>query len=851
MTKFNRDELIQKLMGTFLDELDEHVVTLNDGLLMLEKSTPKTSEYQQQMRCLFRAAHSLKGAARSVDAQAIESVCHEMEEFLGLLKTTDTKPGTEVFQILFTATESVKQMGAKLRKKQKVDASSVNELLEKLKQATTNLSSSEQNAEEQHRLDSNPEVASVSIESKGVETTELQKETQTDGNQSNTETEFPSANRRELTLPGLKQTEGKQVGFKEPSGTRCSNSAVDSIHAPVDVYEQAAELNEPVTTGSNEAQSLRVSSERLDHLLALSSELLTSYRRTETWQLSVEELSERLRDRLADWQPIEKQLRMFIEEGLDSTKRGTSFLHASEQKSQLKRISSNMGQRLLAAPTANTKSLKDMVRDVDRFLSVMKAEIRAIGETARLVDEEIRGLRMRPFSDACLGLKLAVRELSISTGKQVELDILGGDTELDRSVLENLRDPLLHIIRNAVQHGIELPQQRKALGKSPDAVIQVSASLRGQHVQIEVRDDGQGINEEAVKAKAKKNGLAEPQTQEEIAALLFMPWFSTSAAVDHVSGRGVGLDVVASQVAALQGDVALSYEPGKGTCFTLTVPLTLTKIRVLLVRVGEQTFALPSASVQRLLRIQASDMRSVEGGQVIPFDGSLISVCSLNDALKLSGTSNGNNFCEKRTPAVVLVHGGARRAFLVDELIGEQEVVVTNLGTRLQRMRNVSGATLLASGEIALILNTIELMRRNQSTRAAHRPIQDHSTEPKQKRLIICDDSPTTRILEMSILQSAGYEVTAVADGQDAWELLQVQGADLIVSDVEMPIMDGFSLARTIRASEKWKDLPLILVTGLAKESDRENGLKAGANAYVVKSEFDQSELIEAIEQFV
>ncbi len=795
MTKFNRDELIQKLMGTFLDELDEHVLTLNDGLLMLEKSTPNTPEYQQQMRSLFRAAHSLKGAARSVDAQAIESVCHEMEEFLGLLKTTGTKPGTEVFQILFSATDSVRQMGQKLRKKQKVDSSSIQELLEKLKQATTSLSSSESNSDE--------EALNVTIENESMETTESQ----------------------QLDHPA--ETEVLQPKTNEPT----------------------AETNEPLSTGGNEAQSIRVSSERLDQLLALSSELLTSYRRTETWQLSVEELSERLRDRLTEWQPIEKQLRMFIEEGLDSTKRSSSSLHTTEQRSQLKRISTNMGQRLLAAPTANTKSLKEMVREVDRFLSTMKAEIRTIGETARLVDEEIRGLRMRPFSDACLGLQLAVRQLSISTGKSVDLEIAGGDTELDRSVLENLRDPLLHIIRNAVQHGIEFPQQRKASGKPEEAVIQVSASLRGQHVQIEVRDDGQGINEEAVKARARKNGLAEPQTKEEVAALLFTPWFSTSASVDHVSGRGVGLDVVASQVAGLQGDVSLSYEEGKGTCFALTVPLTLTKIRVLLVKAGGQTLALPSASIQRLLRIQLSEMQSVQGGQVFGFDGSLISVCSLSDVLKLAPISNTAH--ETRVPAVVLVQGAAKRAFLVDELIGEQEVVVTNLGARLQRLRNVSGATILASGEIALILNTVELMKRNQSSGSAHRQTQQQSMATRQKRLIVCDDSPTTRILETSILQSAGYDVTAVADGQDAWELLQSQGADLIVSDVEMPVMDGFSLARTIRASDKWKNLPVILVTGLAKESDRENGLKAGANAYVVKSEFDQSELIEAIEQFV
>lgn len=759
-------------MGTFLDEFDEHLATLNSGFIVLEKLSPESEEYAESVRRLFRATHSLKGAARSVDIEYVEKICHELEDVLGQMRECPAKPSTEVFSMLLMAVDALSQSRQKLRDRQPVEEGDVKEMLEKLRQAT-------------RQLYSNDPVVELALV-------------------------------QELDLPAFEQP---AASTKAPAGSAQTSAGSADTPAPVPTTPEASlsavtdENNghgtfENAVPGKleNQSASLRVSAQKLDALLSLSGEFLTSYGRSQIWYDKVYEFADTLR------------------------------------------LCANGASRH-SGSSAQERELKDLSKEIERFLATMKSEIRTVGDTARLVDEEIRGLRMRPFSDACLGLQLAVRELSVSTGKKMEVEVLGGTVELDRSVLECLSDPLLHIIRNAVQHGVESPEQRARAGKPETSAITISAALQGSHVQIEVRDDGGGIDEESVRTQAAKNGLPAPQNHQELMDLIFLPWFSTSKQVDAVAGRGVGLDVVASQISALQGTVTVTSQKGMGTCFTLTVPLTLTKIRALLTSVGGQTFAFPCANVRRLLRIDPGEFRFVKGSPVLSFEGNLVSVSNLSEVLKLPKV-NGQHQKGSRLPAVVVSHGSSFKAFLVDQLIAEQEVVVTGLGARLEKVRNISGATLLANGEIALILNTSDLFKRNLP------PIistgsNNGAPDSKQKHIIVCDDSPTTRILETSILESAGYKVDAFPDAEDAWEALQSTGADLIVSDVEMPRMDGFALTSTVRNSEKWRNLPVILVTGLHKESDKERGLQAGASAYVVKGEFDQTELIETIERLI
>jgi two-component system chemotaxis sensor kinase CheA len=337
----------------------------------------------------------------------------------------------------------------------------------------------------------------------------------------------------------------------------------------------------------------------------------------------------------------------------------------------------------------------------------------------------------------------------------------------------------------------------------------------------------------------------------QIAQCIFLPGFSTSSALTTVSGRGVGLDAVRASVEQMRGIVDVGSVAGEGTHFTLTLPLTLTTIRALLVRAGGEAFAIDSASVIELRRVALDTIRSVGGRDMLSVHGRLVPIAPLAALLSLEILPP--SALTSKVPVVVLGGTGQDAALIVDELLDEQEVVVRTLGSRLKHVRHIAGATILGNGRVALILNNRDLLET-----ALGRGISGSLTVapagtavPTRKRLLLVDDSLTTRTLERSILESAGYEVVAVADGVEAWAILQESGADLVLSDVDMPRMDGFALTETIRSSKRFRTLPVVLVTARESDEEKARGLAAGADAYLMKSGFDQQVLLEAVGQLL
>ena len=485
--------------------------------------------------------------------------------------------------------------------------------------------------------------------------------------------------------------------------------------------------------------------------------------------------------------------------------------------------------------------LRQMEKDLERLAAAMAGDGRVLKEAAGAIDDEVRRVRMLPFAEACQGLDRMVRDLAQGAGKDVELVLQGGDVELDRSVLEGLKDPLRHLVRNAVDHGAEPAAERRAAGKPPFLRLTVAAVVRGAQVEVAVEDDGRGIDLNALRQFVRKKGLPEPADERELAHAIFLPGLSTSRYITDVSGRGVGLDVVKSRVESLHGTVDLSFTQGRGTRFTLSVPLTLTTLRVLLVGAGGQTFALPAANVLKLVRAEPSQVRSVEGRQMLALGGTPVPLASLTDTLGLRAPTptlpregggspsfslpprGGGWGWGGKVPVVVLAAGEKRIAFVVEEFQAEQEVVIKSLGARIRRTRFISAGTILPSGKIALVLNVPNLVRgglRRPTSPALAAPA-DRDARPAKKRILVVDDSLTTRALEKSILEAAGYDVAAAADGAAAWQLLQEQGADLVVSDVDMPRMDGFELTEAVRGSPRFRGLPVVLVTARETESDK------------------------------
>jgi two-component system, chemotaxis family, sensor kinase CheA len=464
------------------------------------------------------------------------------------------------------------------------------------------------------------------------------------------------------------------------------------------------------------------------------------------------------------------------------------------------------------------------------------------------VADVVRRLRLRPFADVCESLPRAARDVAAAENKEVELTIQGADVEADRMVIDALRDPLLHLVRNAVDHGIEAPDARERAGKSRQGHIGVAAELTGGRLVVSISDDGAGLDEKSIRHTLRQQGRTVPDSRGELAQALIAGGFSTRQHATQISGRGVGLDIVRSALDRIGGTVDIEWEEGRGTTFLLECPPAPTSMRAILVRLGSYTYAIPTAHVQRLRRVRTEDLRSAAGGTMLPTGTGPIRVLSL---ARLLGPPLEARPLEDTTTVVVVGVGSRRAALIVDEVLAEDEIVIRPLMVEDGAVPHAAGAAILPSGRVALVLATGSLLAAGLRPGTAIAPPSAPVQDDRRRRILVADDSITTRTLEQSVLESAGYQVSTAVNGEEAWETLEREGADALVADVEMPRMDGFALCRRVRSSERFRELPIVLVTGLESSDDRARGLEAGADAYIVKSSFDQASLLEAVHQLI
>ena len=475
----------------------------------------------------------------------------------------------------------------------------------------------------------------------------------------------------------------------------------------------------------------------------------------------------------------------------------------------------------------------------------------------KLVDdllENSKKLLMLPVATLSALLAKVVRDLCRDQDKLAEFTILGEEVTLDRRILEELKDPLIHLLRNCVDHGIELPEQRRRMGKPQRATITLAVTaLNGNQVEISVSDDGAGIDVEEVRAAAAKRALtaADQSTDAATLALVFEPEVSTSPMVTQVSGRGLGLAIVREKTEKLGGRVALETRPKAGTTIRMTVPLTLSTYRGVLVKASRRLFVIPTGQIERVLRFKAQDVQTIEGRPTLRSGGRTVALVELADVLQLERMPEGTTPPEA-AQALILGAGEQRVAFSVDAVLDEREVLVKRFTKPLSRVRNIAGATILGSGEVVPILNVHDLLKSARTTSAKPlAPAPARSSNTARKRILVVEDSVTSRALLKGILESAGYTVKTAVDGVEGFNTLCLEEFDLVVSDVEMPRMNGFDLTARIRAERDLADLPVVLVTALESREDRERGIDVGANAYLVKSSFDQTNLFEALRRLM
>jgi chemotaxis protein histidine kinase CheA/CheY-like chemotaxis protein len=475
----------------------------------------------------------------------------------------------------------------------------------------------------------------------------------------------------------------------------------------------------------------------------------------------------------------------------------------------------------------------------------------AQGRLAQVRDGAM-GLAMVPVRRVVAGLPRVVRDLAAATGKDVRLVLQGQDVELDKQVLDGVSDALKHLVVNAVDHGCELPAERAAAGKPGQSTVTVTARAAGGTVVIEVADDGMGIDEDRLRSTAIARGVLLPDSALSGQALhnvLFLPGFSTNAEVTETSGRGIGLDVVRSAVEGLGGLVELRTVPGGGTTFALTLPVTLGVLRCLIARVGEERFALPVPGIVESLSLKNAVVHALAGNPVVVRHGETLPLLDLGRALGVTTQTSPQ-------AAVVVRQGDRQVAWAVDALDGERELVVKDLGSFIGRPPVISGATIDGDGTVLCLVDlrelTVDSTQRGTSSYASLMAPTDVA-EPtmRRARVLVVEDSVGVRELERAILEGAGYDVITAVDGTDGASRLDDDPTDLVLSDVEMPGMDGYALTRTIRRTRGWEQVPVVIMTSRISDEDQRAGLDAGASAYLLKTEFDQDQLVETVRRLV
>jgi two-component system chemotaxis sensor kinase CheA len=478
-----------------------------------------------------------------------------------------------------------------------------------------------------------------------------------------------------------------------------------------------------------------------------------------------------------------------------------------------------------------------------------------LDSTINLLEYQVRNIRLLPLSTLFALFPRMVRDLSKEQGKEVELVCEGGDITVDKRILEEMKDPLMHLLRNAVDHGIEPAEEREQRGKSRISKLRLSAVRENANVVLSVQDDGRGLNPTAIRQQAQKLGLYDEATLAAMTPaqwqqLIFTPGFSINSYVTELSGRGVGLDVVRANVERMKGDIRLESNFRQGMTIQLRLPLSLSTTRLLLASVDGKLYGLPVEFVQTSLRVRKQDIFTLEGRLSILLNQQPIIAAYLDELLELPRTENSAKL--DTLVCIVLQSGDEQLGLLVDDLLSEEEVVPKPLGAPLQRVRNISAVAMLGDGEICPVLNPADLLR------SAYKLVgirQNKESEIHHERgkpvVLLAEDSVLIRAMEKRILEDGGYEVVTAVDGLDALSLLDSRPFAAVVSDIMMPNMDGLTLTAKIRTQSRYKELPIILVTTLASDDDKQRGLNAGANAYIPKPAFEQRVLLDALKRLI
>jgi chemotaxis protein histidine kinase CheA len=759
--------------------------------LLALESNPQRSDRQEIVEALFRDAHSLKGAAQVLGLSRPATIAHELESTLHGLRSEVLDSGS--LQGLFDALSA---------------------LSEAIREPPDLVSGSQPTPAASTR-------SSQAAGGKGLEAV---------GRRAAAERSAPAGlrptrRRRAPADEGHAATDSSQEGLWAVAPARSpSASGASEKHHPSG-HESAPTKPQPRT-------GVRVATERLDGLLARIASVIAARDRVQARSAEVDGLVAMVEAWGRDWREAQPEFHRL------------AATDAGEPLSSLVRFVLRTGEQM-----------DQLARGLQQFSRQIRQDQRRLTSLADDLGSDLLSLRLVPVGSLFEQFRRMVRDIAAAGGKRAELREAGWQTELDREVLERLKDPVMHLLRNALDHGIEPEADRQAAGKPPVGTITLEARQQGGGVLIEVSDDGRGIDAALVRAAALRAGLPEADLPEmtdtrAITPLLLRSGLSTSPSVTEVSGRGVGLDIVRDAVEQLGGSIGISSLPGRGTSVALQVPLTLLVAHLLVIRVGERTVAIPVAAVEHCRVLRDEDLTEFGGRPALRLGDATVPLSSLHDVLGAQSRAAASTADQV---VVVLRTTDGLAAFIADGVVEERRTIVKGLGplVRASASPMVAAAAMVGDDGLLLVLDPAALA--TTPVRATSERSMAGPEERPDLRLsvLVVDDSITTRTLERGILEAAGFAVTLAEDGVRGLEAVGRGGIDVVVADVDMPRMDGLEMTRRMRAVPETRDVPIILVSGLETPEQREAGLQAGADAYIPKSRFEQQQLIETIARLV
>lgn len=762
---------MKEIMEDFLIEAFELIEQIDHDLVELE-ANPEDLELLNR---IFRVAHTVKGSSSFLNFDVLTELTHHMEDVLNKARKGELKITPDIMDVVLESVDMMKGLLESIRDNGSDAAAGID--IKNICASLTQISEGE--------------APSAAPEAPAAPAPEPVKEPEPAAPAEEAAPEVSDAELSKLSdseveaeierLLKVRKAEdqarraSKGIAPKSPEEIAPAASAAPAPAAkPAPSRERDADKKVPAASSNSavaQEQTIRVEVKRLDHLMNLIGELV-----------------------------LGKNRLLKIYDDVEERYEGEKFL---EELNQV------------------VSSLSLVTTDIQ--LAVMKT-------------------RMLPIAKVFNKFPRMIRDLSRELGKQIDLEISGEETELDKSIVEEIGDPLVHIIRNSCDHGIEDPETRKAMGKPEKGLVQLKAYNEGNHIVVEIVDDGKGLDADMLKAKSIEKGIitereADAMSEKEAFGLIFKPGFSTAAKVTNVSGRGVGMDVVKTNIEKLNGIIDIESEVGKGTVMKLKIPLTLAIIQSLLVGTQEEFYAIPLASVLETVRVPIDDIYTIDGKNVLRLRDEVLSLVRLSDVFGVNKVFDGGD----QTYVVIIGVAEAKLGIIVDTLVGQEEIVIKSMGDYLQNIPGIAGATIRGDGRVTLIIDVGAMMEMAKDIKVNIRAEMEDSTKAKEKpsdyKVLIVDDSKMDRTIMQKSLEPIGVTIIEATNGVEALNIIKSgeHAFDAVLIDIEMPRMDGYTLAGEIRKYSKYRTLPLIAVTSRTSKTDRLRGVEVGMTEYITK----------------